>query len=120
MRPAPPRTPDVSDPYDVLGLSPAASQQEIKDAYFVQVRAHPPERDPAAFKRIRAAYDRLNTPEKKLETDMLRAQSWPEPVLAPPPHVTMTVDPADVIRVARALSDLARNDWREDWREVKL
>ena len=29
-----------------------ASAAEIKQAYFTQVRAHPPERDPEAFKRI--------------------------------------------------------------------
>src|SRR5579872_1603334 len=114
-RPAPldPRAPD---PYAVLGLAPSASLEEIKHAYFAQVRAHPPEREPAAFKQIRAAYERLNTPEKKLETDMLRFAVWPEPLLPSPAPLERTVDPADVIRAARAFSDLAHHDWREDWR----
>jgi len=120
MRPPEPLDPHAPDPYAVLGLAPSASAEEIKNAYFTQVRAHPPERDPVAFKQIRAAYDQLKTPEKRLETDMLRFETWPEPVLDPPAPVEFQLDPADVTRAARACSDLARNDWREDFREVKL
>ena len=49
----------MSDPYQVLGVSPGASIEEIRRAYWEQVRAHPPERDPEAFKRIRAVYEQL-------------------------------------------------------------
>lgn len=120
MKPAAPLDLRAPDPYAVLDISPRASLDEIKQAYFAQVRAHPPERDPVAFKRIRAAYDQLKTAEKKLDTDMTRLQEWPEPVLDAPVPVKLTLDRADVIRAARALSDLGRHDWREDWREVKL
>ncbi len=120
MNPPAPLDPRAPDPYAVLGVAPSASLEEIKNAYFTQVRAHPPEREPVAFKEIRAAYERLKTPEKRLETDMQRCVVWPEPTLAAPAPVEMKLDPADVIRAARACSDLARNDWREDWREVKL
>lgn len=109
-----------ADPYAVLGLDPAASPEEIKQAYFAQVRAHPPERDPETFKQIRAAYERLRTPEKRLETDMLRLASWPEPELSAPPPLELKVAPSDVIRAARAFTDLGRSDWREDWREIHL
>jgi curved DNA-binding protein CbpA len=108
------------DPYVVLGLPPSASLADIKQAYFAQVRAHPPERDPEAFKQIRAAYDRLKTPEKRFENDMLRLEPWPEPPLPPPEPLDYSVSPADVLQAARAPSDLARTDWREDFREVKL
>lgn len=108
------------DPYAALGLAPTASPEEIKQAYFAQVRAHPPEREPEAFKQIRAAYERLRTPQKKLETDMLRLAPWPAPALLPPPPLELRVMPADLIRAARALTDLARSDWREDCREVRL
>lgn len=114
-----PANPHISDPYTVLSLAPSANLEEIKQAYFAQVRAHPPERDPEAFKRIRAAYERLKTPENKLETDMLRLEPWPEPELSPPVPLDLTVDPTDVIRAARTFSDLACSDWREDYREVK-
>ncbi|MBI5293184.1 MAG: J domain-containing protein [Chloroflexi bacterium] len=110
------------DPYAVLGLSQGttATLDEIKQAYFTLVRAYPPEREPEAFKRIRAAYDRLKTPEKKLETDMTRLEPWPEPELQPPAPLDLSVSPADVICAARALSDLSRTDWREDFHEVRL
>lgn len=112
--------PRAPDPYTVLGLTRSALADDIKRAYFAQVRAHPPEREPARFKEIRAAYERLKTPEAKLETDMLRAEEWMEPALSAPEPIDAAVDPADVIRAARACSDLGRHDWREDWREVKL
>ncbi len=108
------------DPYAALGLDPAATPEEIKQAYFARVRAHPPEREPEIFKQIRAAYEQLRTPEKKLEADMLRLESWPEPQFPPPLPLDLKVSPADVIRAARAFTDLARSDWREDWREVRL
>ena len=60
----------VPDPYAELGLAETATEADIKQAYFAQVRAHPPETDSQGFKRIRAAYERLRTPEKRLETDM--------------------------------------------------
>jgi curved DNA-binding protein CbpA len=115
-----PKNLSPTDPYATLGLLPSASMAEIKQAYFAQVRAHPPERDPEAFKQIRAAYDRLKTPEKRLETDMLRLEPWPEPPLNPPAPLDFSVSSADVLQAARALSDLTRSDWREDYREVKL
>ena len=129
----------VANPYAVLGVDPQATLDEIKTAYFALVRAHPPERDPEGFKRIRAAYEQLRDPDRRLETDMLRVQAWPEPSLdglfedAPldPPlrdprtqqaraGGRLSLDPADVIRAARALSDLGRSDFREDYREVNV
>jgi curved DNA-binding protein CbpA len=115
MSPFPP------DPYALLGLAPTAGAEEIKQAYFAQVRAHPPEREPEAFKQIRAAYERLRTPQKRFETDMLRLAPWPEPVpSAPLASLEVRVSSAEVIRAARALTDLGRSDWREDCREVRL
>ena len=138
----------VANPYAILGVDPQATLDEIKTAYFALVRAHPPERDPEGFKRIRAAYEQLRDPDRRLETDMLRVQAWPElsldglpPIeavgglfedapLDPPlrdPRTQqaraggrLSLDPADVIRAARALSDLGRSDFREDYREVNV
>jgi len=113
----------VGDPYAILGVEPQATLDEIKTAYFALVRAHPPEHDPEGFKRIRAAYEQLRDPDRRLETDLLRLQPWPEPPLedvfedAP---LDVSVDPADVIRAARALTDLGRHDFREDFREVNV
>jgi curved DNA-binding protein CbpA len=122
-RPAPLQL-TVADPYAALGLPPTASLDEIKQAYFAQVRLHPPEHDPEAFKRIRAAYEQLRDPKQRQQTDLLRVQTWPEPNLADlfntRSEIELVLDPADVMRAARAVSDLGRTDFREDYREVRL
>ncbi|HZY42920.1 MAG TPA: J domain-containing protein [Anaerolineae bacterium] len=123
-----------SDPYGVLGIAHTASTEEVKKAYFALVRQHPPEKDPEAFKRIRAAYEQLRDPTQRQQTDLLRWQTWIEPALEPVPTVetlhatSLQLDPAlapvldraDVIRAARALSDLGRTDFREDFHEVRV
>ena len=109
------------DPYAVLGLTRAATAAEIKQAYFALVRTHPPEREPETFKRIRAAYERLRDPERRVETDMLLLDAWPEPARKRrPPKLDLTLHREDVIEAARALTDLARTDWREHFGKVKL
>lgn len=110
-----------SDPYAVLGLIRAASADEIKRAYFALVRANPPERNPAEFKRIRAAYERLRDPEQRLEADMLLIQPWPESARRRrPPKLDLAVGPADILAALRALTDLERTDWREHHEKVQL
>lgn len=115
-----------SDPYAVLGIAHTASTEEVKKAYFALVRQHPPEKDPDAFKRIRAAYEQLRDPTQRQQTDLLRWQMWIEPVLtasadtAIDPALAPVLDRADVIRAARALSDLGRTDFREDFHEVRV
>lgn len=59
-----------SDPYAVLGLARGADLREVKKAYFALVREYPPETEPAAFKRVRAAYEVLRTAESKAVTDL--------------------------------------------------
>jgi curved DNA-binding protein CbpA len=115
------------DPYGVLGIAHTASTEEVKKAYFALVRQHPPEKDPEAFKRIRAAYEQLRDPTQRQETDLLRWQTWIEPALEPlpaeaaiDPALAPVLDRADVIRAACALSDLGRTDFREDFREVRV
>ncbi len=114
----------MHDPYTVLGVGHTASLEEIKKAYFALVRQHPPEKDPEEFKRIRAAYEQLRDPRQRQQTDLLSWQTWIEPPLPEVPTLESvlewTLDPADVIRAARALSDLARTDFREDYREVHV
>lgn len=110
-----------SDPYAVLGLARSATAAEIKQAYFALVRAHPPERDPEMFKRVRAAYERLRDPQQRVETDMLLLQPWPAPSRRRrPPQPNLAIQPEDVREAARALTDLARTDWREHHGKVNL
>jgi curved DNA-binding protein CbpA len=109
------------DPYEVLGIERTASAASLKQAYFARVRAHPPERDPEMFKRIRAAYERLRDPSSRMETDMLMLERWPEPTRRRrAPKLDLSLQPADIISAMRALTDLERTDWREHYGKVKL
>jgi curved DNA-binding protein CbpA len=105
------------DPYAELGLEPSATDAEIRQAYFALVRTKGPEKDPARFKRVRAAYDRVSSPEARFETGMLMLQPW----LPPEPGPEGSTAPglaAEVLDAARSLSDLDRRHFREDCREV--
>ena len=59
--------------YERLGVAPAADDEEIKKAYFRQVRQHPPEKDPDGFKRLREAYDTLRDPKARRSYDAAQA-----------------------------------------------
>ncbi|HDN79267.1 MAG TPA: J domain-containing protein [Chloroflexi bacterium] len=108
------------DPYQVLGVSPQATEAEIKRAYFRKVREHPPERDPEAFKRIRAAYEMLKDPQKRALVQLLTVQ--------PPPPLShrrklkpdLNFHPEDVLRVLKAASDLERTDFSADFEPINL
>jgi curved DNA-binding protein CbpA len=109
------------DPYAVLALERTATAAQIKQAYFALVRTHPPERDPEMFKRIRAAYELLRDPDQRAATDLLLLEPWPEPNRRRrPPKLDLTLQRADVIAAARAITDLDRSDWREHYGKVKL
>ncbi len=107
-----------SDPYLTLGVARTATLEQIKDAYFGLVREYPPERDPEKFKAIRAAYDRLRTSERRLETDMLLVQELDVATDFPVPAFALEVHRQDLLGIARALSDVERTDFREHFRKV--
>jgi curved DNA-binding protein CbpA len=110
-----------ADPYAVLGIGRTATPAEIKQAYFSLVRAHPPEREPEAFKRVRAAYERVRDPERRLETDMLLLAEWPAPARKRrSSKLDLALHAEDVLAAARSLSDLDRTDWREHDKKVSL
>lgn len=106
--------------YAVLGLSRAATLDEIKQAYFTQVRLHPPEREPEAFKRIRAAYDQLKTPEKRVEADMRLLEDLPPVKTVRLPELDLTIHAEDILNLLKLNTDLVRTNFREDFREVRL
>lgn len=113
--------PGVTDPYAVLGLPQDADQSDVRTAYFALVREHPPEQDPETFKRIRAAFEKLRTTQRRAETDLFMLQ--PPPPWKPPkrhPKVITELDDDEILALARAFSDLDRQDFIEDFRAIEL
>jgi curved DNA-binding protein CbpA len=108
------------DPYAVLDLARTATPDEIKQAYFAQVRLHPPERDAERFKRIRASYDKLKSPDKRLEADMQLLEDLPALTALPAPELDLSIAAEDVLTVAKAGTDLTRRDFSADFRDVRL
>ena len=53
------------DPYQVLGIEPQASDDEIRASYLRKIREHPPEGDAGAFERVRDAYAELRDPRER-------------------------------------------------------
>ncbi|MEQ8763636.1 MAG: J domain-containing protein [Planctomycetota bacterium] len=53
------------DPWTVLGLSPDASDTEIRRAYLAAIRKHGPDTDPEAFQAIRSAYEIIEDPLRR-------------------------------------------------------
>lgn len=110
-----------TDPYKTLGIDYTATAADIKKAYFAMVREHPPETDTANFKRIRAAYEQLRDPEKRMETDMLIPRRWTNPERKRrPPKLDTTVHVEDILLTTYALSDLERKNWEDQFESVKL
>src|SRR3954468_24912112 len=58
----------MSDPYEVLGVTPQADEAEIRRRYLELVREFPPDRAPERFAAIRVAYDEVRDPARRLHT----------------------------------------------------
>jgi curved DNA-binding protein CbpA len=55
----------AEDPREVLGVGLEANDEEIRSAYVRKVKENPPDRSPAAFERIRDAYETLRDPRAR-------------------------------------------------------
>lgn len=67
----------MQTPYDILEVAEDAGDDDIKKAYLRKVREFPPEREGAAFQRIREAYERIAT-DKMRRQYRLFDRSLPE------------------------------------------
>ena len=60
----------MSDPFEVLGLPRQAAESEVRQRYLELVRQSPPDRDPERFAEVRAAYDAVRDPARRLEAQL--------------------------------------------------
>ena len=54
------------NPYDILGVSPEADDETVRNAYLEAVRRFPPERDSERFSAISEAYQTLKDEDSRL------------------------------------------------------
>ena len=65
----------MSDPYEVLGLTPDAGETEIRQRYLELVRAFPPEQAPERFAAVHAAYEALRDPAERLNAQLFAIET---------------------------------------------
>lgn len=102
------------DPHALLGISPGASDDEVRKAYIARVQEHPPERDPEGFKAVRSAYEKLRDAGARARQFL---DSFEE--LAASPEHLPSVAPIPLSRRLILLADsdeceVLRSDFSED------
>ncbi len=119
MKPTPPETLPLRDPYAVLGIDRRADAAAIKRAYFQLVRDHPPEREPEKFKEIRAAYELIQSPERRARTDLFLLQPPPTMPSRRAPSYDLSVHDEDLLELALRFGLLALTA-HDDFRTPRL
>lgn len=77
------------EPWEILGITPHASAQEMRRAYLEKMRQFPPDRAPAEFEQIRDAYDQMRTPGTRL-TALLERDKHVKSILDLLPEIECT------------------------------
>ncbi|HQU45071.1 MAG: hypothetical protein B7Z73_05055 [Planctomycetia bacterium 21-64-5] len=65
----------MTAPHEVLGVPADADEAAVRSRYLQLVRENPPERAPERFAEIRAAYDDLRNPRRRLERQLFSSQT---------------------------------------------
>jgi curved DNA-binding protein CbpA len=65
----------MTDPYELLGLPRDADEAAIRARYLELVRESPPDRAPEQFAAIRAAYDSVRDPARRLESQLFHTST---------------------------------------------
>jgi curved DNA-binding protein CbpA len=64
--------------YITLGLTPEASDEQIRSNYLELVKRYPPEKNPDRFRQVNAAYEAVRDIRKRLEGLYLVPDKLPE------------------------------------------
>ena len=73
----------IDDPYSVLGLTPDASDEEVKRAYRALAKKYHPDMNPGdqhaaeMMNQINAAYDQIKNPQPRVNTQQRSYQEDP-------------------------------------------
>jgi curved DNA-binding protein CbpA len=65
----------MTSPHEVLGLPADADETSVRNRYLQLVREFSPERAPERFAAIRAAYDELRDPARRLERQLFSSRT---------------------------------------------
>jgi curved DNA-binding protein CbpA len=63
------------NPYLRLGLSPSATDAEIRQRYLELIRKHPPEAQDGQFAQISEAYEKIKTPKARINWELFDLSS---------------------------------------------
>lgn len=64
----------MKNPFEVLEVSEAATDTDIKKAYLGKVREYPPDRAPEQFQEIRAAFEIIKTQRDRLKYELFHSE----------------------------------------------
>lgn len=93
-----------ADLYNVLEVAANATREEIRDAYYRQVRRHPPEKDPRGFQLVQRAYEVLgNATTRKEYDDQRQADPQTQALVDEGRRLLKDGDPEAVTPLKRAL-----------------
>ncbi len=70
------------NPYIVLGVSPTASDAEIREAYLKAIKTNSPDRAPEKFQEIAAAYSKIKDEDSRIDLMLFNRESPGESPLA--------------------------------------